>query len=374
MMKTKLIVLGVLLVCLIAVSFVAGSGSSVAKEPPFLPILMYHYFADNVEPSTNSIAPDRFRDHLAALRDAGYETITDTDLAAFLDGERTLPGKPILITSDDGYLNNYEHLYPALAELDMKATIYAIVDYRGKTPGVNPHFTWEQAREMVESGHIEIHSHSLDSHKLIEGTNYSYLTGPLPLAEGGVESDEQYEQRVRHDMDESKALIEQHTGQQVLTFSYPYGKFTANTEKWAAEAGYRMSLSIKHGVYTLGDSTWAMPRITVNGKWSGEQLLEEIDKYIKGGDAPKYMISIGDEWTNLHNHMIVQKQKAYVSYAHFAKLLGLEASLADARIDPQHIVTEQGGEYVWVRSLADWAGYKTVQQKEGGTSYISLNK
>ena len=67
-----------------------------------------------------------------------------------------LPDKPILITFDDGYASNYMYAYPILKKLGMQATIFVITDRRGKTLSVNPHFSWNQAREMQDSGVIDI--------------------------------------------------------------------------------------------------------------------------------------------------------------------------------------------------------------------------
>ena len=75
-----------------------------------------------------------------------------------------MPENPIAITFDDGYLSNYEIAYPILKELNIPATIFIVTSTVGLDESSGkvstPHFTWDQAREMQESGIIDIHSHS----------------------------------------------------------------------------------------------------------------------------------------------------------------------------------------------------------------------
>jgi len=79
-----------------------------------------------------------------------------------------LPKKPLLITIDDGYANNYSLAYPILKEKGLRATIYIITSYRGKQPGVTRHFTWAEAKEMYDSGVINIESHTHDLHYYVQ--------------------------------------------------------------------------------------------------------------------------------------------------------------------------------------------------------------
>lgn len=265
----------------------AAAGQEEADDEPavqpsvpkttHMPVLMYHKIDDNGKPNTAVIASDRFREHMEALKDAGYETIFEEELAAYARHGGGLAEKPILITFDDGYLDNYVHAFPILKELDMKASIYVIVSYRGKKPGWNEHFDWEQAREMIDSGHISIQSHSYASHHIHPATGRSYLTGKLIFEDGSEESDEDYANRVKNDMLLSKQTIEHETGQRVISFSYPFGHYNDQTEQWLQEAGYEMSFSVHQGLYRFGDPLWKIPRISVDGNWSGKQLLAEIE-------------------------------------------------------------------------------------------------
>src|SRR5439155_11354355 len=80
-----------------------------AKEG--IPILMYHKVGDPPAGSKLKklwVSPDKFRNQAAALSAGGYHSITFKDLYNFWDKSMPLPPKPVLITFDDGYVNNFE--------------------------------------------------------------------------------------------------------------------------------------------------------------------------------------------------------------------------------------------------------------------------
>lgn len=136
-----------------------------------VPILTYHSIVEN--PSSNSeISPETFEAQIKAIQELGYTSIMLEDLIAYVEKGIELPEKPICITFDDGYLNNYEIAFPILKKYQMKATIFVIgvsvgslTNYKDTNYPITPHFTYEQAAEMIESGLISIQSHTYDMHQ-----------------------------------------------------------------------------------------------------------------------------------------------------------------------------------------------------------------
>ena len=150
-----------------------------------LPILLYHEINDTGE-GESIISKQVFITHLDALKEAGYQTVTFQQLIDFVENGVDLAQKPILITFDDGYVSNYEIAYPALKERDMQATIFIIGNSVGKdtyketgSPMI-PHFSYEQAQEMVKSGTISIQSHTYDLHQYEPLEGNKYREGILP--------------------------------------------------------------------------------------------------------------------------------------------------------------------------------------------------
>jgi peptidoglycan/xylan/chitin deacetylase (PgdA/CDA1 family) len=247
-----------------------------------IPVLMYHILIKGRNDSI-SVDPARFKEHMEALKNAGYSTITVFDLLNYFEKGTNLPEKPILITFDDGYISNYTEAYPILKELAMKATIFIIASriFEERTIIENEYekFTWKQAREM--SGTMTIQSHTWDSHrqvKSITGENRGMIARPLYL-NGKPETQEEYEKRVLEDLVRSKNIIKEKMGYDSVSLAYPYGDYSADTIKLVEKAGYKMAFTTIEGLVTSKDNRFELNRITGNGAYSGKELVRTIESY-----------------------------------------------------------------------------------------------
>jgi peptidoglycan/xylan/chitin deacetylase (PgdA/CDA1 family) len=102
--------------------------------PPMrgLPVLLYHKMATDHEDSL-TIRQETFEQHLLYLRQKGYETVSLKRLFAHMDTGDALPEKPVLITFDDGYVNNLELAYPLLKKYGCSAVFFIPSAAIGKT-------------------------------------------------------------------------------------------------------------------------------------------------------------------------------------------------------------------------------------------------
>ncbi|GAA0367952.1 polysaccharide deacetylase family protein [Bacillus horti] len=259
-----------------------SSESSNLKESfqGYVPILMYHSFKPGGSTSVE-VDPEDFREQLTYLKNQGYETITEYDLVEAIHGTKELPAKPLLITIDDGYLNNYTYAYPILRELGMKASIYVVTKHRGEQPGRYEHFTWEQAKEMVDSGVITIQSHTHNLHSKKAGQNglEKALVQRMLLENGSLESEGEHRQRIKEDFQQSKQLIEQHVGKQAVALAFPFGTSNAEAVAVARELGYLLLFSIDRGVFYLDGSTHRIPRFNVPGGTTGQEIEAMLLQY-----------------------------------------------------------------------------------------------
>ncbi|MGL4772169.1 MAG: polysaccharide deacetylase family protein [Clostridium sp.] len=213
-----------------------------------VPVLYYH----SVDPSESNeviISPEKLKQQLQYIVDSGYYPITLTQLYDHLTNNKAIPEKSILITFDDGYMDNYTNAFPILKELDIKATIFVISDVIDN--GYN--LSTEQIKEMDYYG-IDIASHT-GSHPNLLNLNY----------------DQQLDEIKR-----SKEKLESILGKEVTSFAYPYGDYNADSIKAIKESGYKMAFTTNRGLADRNDSLLELDRIYVSSKYSFETFKERL--------------------------------------------------------------------------------------------------
>lgn len=170
-----------------------------------VPILMYHHVSYGVRTdSVNyglTVGDDEFAAQLRYLHAHGYHTILLRQLFSALYGGTRLPAHPIVLTFDDGYLDNYTDALPLLLRAHDVAEFAIISAYPGITLGINRYMSWGQLRRLVAHG-MEIGSHTVDHQDL----------GTLP------------EEHVRFELRDSRNILQRRLGMPVQFLTYPSGE------------------------------------------------------------------------------------------------------------------------------------------------------
>jgi peptidoglycan/xylan/chitin deacetylase (PgdA/CDA1 family) len=233
-----------------------------------LRVLLYHNIISGEGGDENNTPLADFKRDMQTLSEGGYHPVSVADLEAYVGQGAELPENAVLIRFDDGYLSNYELAYPVLKEYGYKAVIFAIgvsvghTTYKDTQTPIIPHFTYEQAREMTESGLIEVQSHTYDMHQVKPLDGENCRQGILPM---DGESDADYAETLRADFAHSRAELESATGQAVTALAYPYGLHGELTEDVLKQAGVTVTFIIEKGVNTL---TEGVPQSLYNLKVS----------------------------------------------------------------------------------------------------------
>lgn len=244
-----------------------------------VPIVMYHEIKPEVDAHGNR-SIEQFESDLLAYKGAGFNTIHYEDLIQFVYQGVDLPENPLLITFDDGYLSNYEHAYPLLKKHDMKAVISIIgwsvgLDYdMSRQRDINPHFTFDQAREMVASGLVEIQSHSFDLHDV--PSDDDARQGVLQKSNETVI---EYIRAFMSDAGNMDALAQQELQNALTIFTYPYGHYNAHTEGMLKRLGYLGSVTVDEGVNFIRRDTsslYGLKRINAPSWLTTEQIVEKL--------------------------------------------------------------------------------------------------
>ncbi len=250
-----------------------------------VPILLYHSITeDPAEVTPIVVTKDTFRGHMQALYDAGYQTVSYSDLYAFVEQKAALPEKPVIITFDDGYQNNLTFGAPILKDYGFCAQIAVIGCSLGKSVykdtgrEIIPHFSLQEAEPWMAHGTIHLNSHSFDMHQVKEFDGTDCRKGVLPF-EG--ESKESYAAALKKDFETSVALIDEDSAEKgILVFTYPYGLHHPWSEQILGELGVVVTVAANHGIAQLvredPQSLRKLPRINVTDDITPEQLLEII--------------------------------------------------------------------------------------------------
>lgn len=246
-----------------------------------VPILMYHHFAEEATGDTQ-VTPATFEAQIRALAQAGYTAVTVQELIDYVYHGAALPEKPVCITIDDGYLSNYEIAWPILQRYGMKATVFAIgvsvgaETYKDTAFSITPHFSYEQAKEMLSSGVIDIQSHTYDMHQWPDFESSDRArSSVLPLEQ---ETEEEFAAALRADLEAYEELRRQELGSGFSALAYPNGQYNELAEVVVHEAGIPVTLSTSTDcrnvlVRGLPQSLYALCRLNVTEEMTAGELL-----------------------------------------------------------------------------------------------------
>ena len=233
------------------------------KSVEGLSVLMYHKVGAPPEPTQLRklwVSTEAFESQIVFLKRNGYTPVRFSDLERSARTGTPLPEKPVLITFDDGYRNNFLEAFPVLQRHGVPAGVFVVYETIGRhnawhDPGSEPWVDMlrkEDMREMADSGLIEFGSHTMRHRNL----------GQAPLDEA------------RWELEESKARLEELLGHEVPFFAYPYGGGAEDpaVREAALKAGYRFDFGIRQAkaVWPWKPEQGALPRLFI--RWEDTAL------------------------------------------------------------------------------------------------------
>ncbi len=221
---------------LAALLTISAAATQKGKE---IPIVMYHaVLEDESRHGKYVISPAELENDMLWLSRHGYTTVFLSDLIAYEKGEKDLPEKPVVLTFDDGYYNNYLYAFPLAKAYHARIVLSPIVRYTdlytetGEHNAYYTHATWEQLKEMTDSGLVEVQNHSYDLHE--EGVGVKKRRG---------ETTAQYKARLKEDLGQAQREIEEHLGTAPNALVYPFGAVSGETPEIVKSLGFSCTLS-----------------------------------------------------------------------------------------------------------------------------------
>lgn len=91
-----------------------------------LRVLMYHKVSPNDHFDFLTVTSSNLEEQFQFLKQQGYTSILLSELVKHVREGSPLPEKPVLITFDDGYRDNYTVMYPLLLKYGLKANIFLV--------------------------------------------------------------------------------------------------------------------------------------------------------------------------------------------------------------------------------------------------------
>ncbi|TGM58614.1 polysaccharide deacetylase family protein [Leptospira adleri] len=234
-----------------------------------VPVLCYHHLAPEGGPMGGyNLHPNLLEEQFKFLKSAGYKPIRLDQFYAYLSGKKPadFPEKPILLTFDDGSKTHLEQLVPLLKKYGFVASIfiYPTIISSGK----KYYMTWDQLKTALDSGVLDLGSHTLYHPK-------------LPTMSRAL---------IRKQLLESKQILEAKTGRKVVDLAYPFGLFDPRVIEEAKEIGYRMAFTVNPGKNVPGTPVYNVHRSLV--PWGQSQSA--FNAILTMAPPPKISLSIAD--------------------------------------------------------------------------------
>lgn len=217
-----------------------------------VPILMYHHIgtapvgADKIRQNL-TVSTAAFKRHLALIKAKKYHPITFADMDNYIEHGVALPSKPIMITLDDGYDDNYLNAFPALRDNDMPAVFYIITD----KVGGDGYMTWKQVKEL-KAANEEVGSHTRTHPDL------SVISAN--------------KQKLKDEIVQAKQILEGQELGPILSLAYPSGKYNAVVAELAG-ATYKFSRTTHHGIFSETSKSAEIPDIRMTEDSDLDTLL-----------------------------------------------------------------------------------------------------
>lgn len=237
----------------LCLALLAFGPAAAAQYQNGIPVLLYHHIGVDDPAMTELTVPvAEFDRQLGALKAHGFQAVTLDDLLAYLRGESVkLPDKPVVITFDDGYHDNYVNALPILKKYGYDAAIF-MVGINFDRPG---RLSTAEIREMMAGG-FSVGAHS--------------MTHPDLTALGA--------DALRTEVAGSKEKAERVTHRPARFFAYPSGFYNLAVVDAVRAAGYDGAFTVLTGLNKAGlDDPFLLRRIPIFSDTDFDRLLALLD-------------------------------------------------------------------------------------------------
>ena len=203
----------------------AALAAPAARPFPSAVVSITYHAVSDTNPAFTAVTPALLSEHLAALKAAGFHTITLRDVERLVAGQPVrLPAKPLLLTFDDGVASDWTLVDPLLKAYHFTALAF-IVTGRVVPPGRPSYYlSTRQIQQMAATGRWDLgcHTDKLHYYAPVPGGTAPALTNRI-LVHGKEETVAQWRARVSADLARCQAFFRRLVGHPATAFAYPFG-------------------------------------------------------------------------------------------------------------------------------------------------------
>ncbi|MCH7946091.1 MAG: polysaccharide deacetylase family protein, partial [Armatimonadetes bacterium] len=211
-----------------------------------VPVLMYHRVKYLTPKEAQSpllrdltVSPEEFERQVAYLVEEGFTFLFAREVEQAVREGTRLPEKAVVITLDDGYIDNFEQAYPILKKYGAKATIFMTTVNLTRPDRLHAEHLVVMRRNQVRYGSHTVHHYD--------------LTSLVPDV-------------LDFELVESKRVLEEILGDEIDSLAYPAGAYNEIVVLHALGAGYRAGWKKGGGMVTPDEDLMLLPRVRVSGR------------------------------------------------------------------------------------------------------------
>ena len=272
---------------------VMSNAETLKPDSHSLTIIGYHEITDHERAliPQYAIQSKQFAEQIKSLKKDGFNFISIDQLIQANKGEYQLPKKPLLLTVDDGYQSFYQYAYPLVKKLKIPVVLSVVgswIDTQGKEVSFGDQtiprhdiLTWDELKEMQDSGYVEIGNHSYDLHRGIlgnpQGNSEPAATTRLYSPENkSYETDAAYAERIYTDLKKNNDVLKQHGIRSPRVMVWPYGQYNMKTVEIAKQLGMPITITLDDGSNDVHQPLSHLNRILIENDTTREDLLKDI--------------------------------------------------------------------------------------------------
>jgi peptidoglycan/xylan/chitin deacetylase (PgdA/CDA1 family) len=238
-----------------------GEPRAVAVTNGVAAILAYHRFGRVVSDSM-TIRTATLRWQLTYLKEHGYSIVPLRALVAHLRGEGpALPPRAVVLTVDDGHLSVYTELFPIARQYALPITLFI---YPSAISNASYAMTWEQLRELNETGLFDLQSHTY--------WHPNFAVEKRRLAPAA------YRAFVASQLSRPPIVLAERLGVSTDLLAWPFGIYDDELLRMAADCGYLAGVTLDRHLVRAGDPLLALPRFLMTDRAVGSAFAAMLPK------------------------------------------------------------------------------------------------